>query len=142
VFDTLSAQIGAVLMVAVGVFAFVKGDEPERVGAGAYLLAWFASLLIQRDGDAQSVQWGMFAIDTVMLGVLGALVWKARRTWSVWACALQLLVIMSYIIVALDLRTPIGSFYWVVNLAGYGILIAIAVGTFFAWQERRAAGLE
>ena len=129
-------------MVAVGVFAFVKGDEPERVGAGAYLLAWFASLLIQRDGDAQSVQWGMFAIDAVMLGVLGALVWKARRTWSVWACALQLLVIMSYIIVALDLRTPIGSFYWVVNLAGYGILIAIAVGTFFAWQERRAAGLE
>jgi hypothetical protein len=142
VFDTLSAQIGAVLMVAVGVFAFVKGDEPERVGAGAYLLAWFASLLIQRDGDAQSVQWGMFAIDAVVLGVLGALVWKTRRTWSVWACALQLLVIMSYIIVALDLRTPIASFYAVVNLAGYGILIAIAAGTFFAWQERRAAGLE
>jgi hypothetical protein len=142
VFDTLWSQICAVLVVVVGVFAFLKGDEPERGGAGAFLLGWFASLLVQRDGDAHSVQWGMFAIDALMLGVLGALIWKARRTWSVWACALQLLVVMSYVIVAFDLKTPIGSFYWVVNIAGYGILVAIAVGTFIAWQERRAAGLE
>jgi hypothetical protein len=30
----------------------------------------------------------------------------------------------------------------VINLASTGILSAIAVGTFWAWQERRAAGLE
>jgi hypothetical protein len=34
------------------------------------------------------------------------------------------------------------AFYTVLNLAGYGILAAIAVGTFWAWQDRRAAGLE
>jgi hypothetical protein len=28
------------------------------------------------------------------------------------------------------------------NMANYGLLVAMAVGTFWAWQERRAAGLE
>jgi len=30
----------------------------------------------------------------------------------------------------------------VMNMAGYGVLIAIGVGTFWAWQDRRAANLE
>ena len=34
------------------------------------------------------------------------------------------------------------AFIAVVNLASLGILLSIAVGTFWAWQERRAAGLE
>lgn len=141
-FDTLYAQIGAIVMIAVGVFAFVKGDEPERVGAGAYLFAWFASLLVQGDGRLYDVQWGMFAIDIVMLLVFGGLVWKSRRSWPVWACALQLLAVMSHIMIMVDLRTPVASFYTVLNVASYGIVLSIAIGTFWAWQERRAAGLE
>jgi hypothetical protein len=42
----------------------------------------------------------------------------------------------------LDIRPSISSYYTVINLAGYGVLVALAVGTFWAWQERRAAGLE
>lgn len=141
-FDTLPAQIGAVFVVLIGVFAFVKGDEPERVGAGTVLLGWFASLLVQRDGQLYGVQWGMFAIDTICLIVFGALVWKSRRSWPVWACGLQALSVMTHIMLMLDIRPPMQSFFTVINLAGYGILIAIAVGTFYAWQERKAAGLE
>lgn len=141
-FDTLPAQIGAALMILVGMFAFLKGDEPERIGAGAYLLAWFASLLVQKDGQLFDIQWGMFAIDIVVLLVFGAMVWRSRRSWPVWACALQLLAVMSHIMIMVDLRTPVASFYTVLNLASFGILIAIAVGTFWAWMERRAAGLE
>jgi len=141
-FDTLPAQIGAAFMVLVGVFAFMKGDEPERIGAGAYLLAWFASLLVQKDGQLYGVQWGMFAIDTVVLLVFGALVWKSRRSWPVWACGLQALSVMTHIMLMFDIRPPMSSFFTVINLASYGILVAIAIGTFYAWQERRAAGLE
>ena len=141
-FDTLPAQIGAVLMIAVGVFAFLKGDQPEKVGAGAYVLAWFASLLIQEDGQLYRIQWGMFAIDLAVLVVFGALVWKSKRSWPVWAAALQLLAVMSHVLVMIDLRTPMASFYTVLNISSYGILLSIAVGSFWAWQERRAAGLE
>lgn len=141
-FDTLPAQIGAVFVVLVGVFAFVKGDEPERIGAGTMLLGWFASLLVQRDGQLYGIQWGMFAIDAVCLVIFAALVWKSRRAWPVWACGLQALSVMTHIMLMLDIRPPMQSFFTVINLAGYGILLAIAIGTFYAWQERRAAGLE
>lgn len=141
-FDTLPAQIGAAIAVAVCLFAFLKGDEPERIGAGTYMLLYFASLLVQSDTDLWGVQWGMFLIDLVMLGVFAGLAWRTHRAWPVWASALQLLVVMSHLVIVMDLRTPITSFYTVVNIAGLGIIVAIGVGTFWAWQERRAAGLE
>lgn len=141
-FDTLSTQIGAVLTVLVVAFAFLKGDEPERIAAGAYVLGWFASLLILGDGTSPGTQWGLMAIDTIMLGVLVALAWKARRTWPVWAGALQSLIVMSHILTLVDIRPPASAFYAVMNMASTGILVVIAIGTFWAWQERRAAGFE
>ena len=141
-FDTLPTQIGAGLTVLVVAFAFLKGDEPERIAGGAYVLAWFASLLVQGDGSTPGTQWGLMGIDTIMLGVWVALAWKSRRPWPVWASALQSLVVMSHILTLVDVRPPMAAFVAVVNLASTGILLVIAIGTFWAWQERRAAGLE
>lgn len=141
-FDTLASQLGAIFVVLVCTFAFLKGDETERLAAGAYILSWFASMLLQTDGEMYEVQWGVFAVDTVMLFVFGALIWKSRKTWLVWATACNLLIVMSHIVLMVDIRPPMAAFLTVVNLAGYGVLISLAIGTFWAWQERRAAGLE
>lgn len=141
-FDTWPALVGAAFMVITGMFALLKGGQPERIGAGAYLFAWFASLMAQTSGSYFGVQWGVFAIDVVLLVVFIAMVWKAPRSWPVWACALQLLAVTSHVMIMLDLRTPISAFYTVVNMTGYGIMLAIAIGTFWAWQERRAIGAE
>lgn len=141
-FDTLPTQIGAVLTVAVVGFAFLKGEEPERIAGGAYVLSWFATLLVQNDGSAQGTQWGMMAIDAIMLGVYVGLTWKSQRAWPVWAAGLQSLIVTSHLLTLIDIRPPLMAFYAVINLASYGILLVIAIGTFWAWQERRAAGLE
>jgi hypothetical protein len=141
-FQTLYSQIGAVVMIAMCIFAFLKGGEPERVGAGAYLLGWFATILVQGSVDSGAVPYGMFLIDLVILIVFAALAWKSRRTWPVWASGLQLLTVMSHILIMIDTRLPITSLYTVMNLNSYLIILCIAVGTFWAWQERRAAGLE
>ena len=141
--DTLYSQIGLLPMVLVGIFAFTKGDEPERLAMGAYLLGWMVGLLLQDDqGLYSNWQPGMFALDVVMLLVLGGLAWKFHRNWPIWAASLQLIIVMSHLVILFDMRTGIMSFYTIVNLAGYGILIAIALGTFWAWQERRAAGTD
>lgn len=141
-FDTLASQLGAVLVVLVCAFAFLKGDDTERFGAGAYVLGWFASMLLQTDGELYEVQWGVFAVDLAMLFVLGGLVWKSRKSWPVWAAACDLLIVMSHVVLMVDVRPPMVAFITVVNMAGYGVLISLAIGTFWAWQERRAAGLE
>jgi hypothetical protein len=141
-FETIAAYVGAAFMVAVGAFALLKGGRPERIGAGAFMLGWFASLLLQSEAGSFGVQWGMFLLDVVMLIIFSAMVWKAPRSWPVWACALQLLTVTSHIMVMMKLSPPISAFYTVVNMAGYGIMLAIAVGTFWAWQERRAIGAD
>lgn len=141
--DTLYSQIGLLPMVLVAIFAFTKGDEPERLAMGAYLLGWIAGMLIQAEGDTHTTwQPGLFALDIVMLLVFGGLAWKFRRSWPIWAASLQLIIVMSHLVILFDMRAGVMSFYTILNLASYGILVAIAVGVFFAWQERRAAGLE
>lgn len=138
-FDTLYAQIGAVLMVAASGFAFVKGEEPERFGAGAYLMAWFATLLLQAEVTNYHTRSWMFLIDVGVLIVFCGLSWKSKNTWPVWAACLQLLPVLSHFLTWLDMRPPAWSFYAIQNLASLGILVAITAGTFWVWQERRAA---
>jgi len=140
--ETIIGQIGAAVMIAVCAFALLKGDEPERIGGSMFALAWFASLLIQGDGELYDIQWGIFYIDLVLLAVFAGLSWKSRRAWPVWACAFQLLAVMGHIMNMTDMRPPVASFLAVVNLSAYGVMACLAVGTFWAWQDRRAAGLE
>lgn len=140
--DTLQTQIGAAITVIAIAFAFLKGDEPERIGAGAYVLAWYASLLIQGDGAGGGASWGLATTDFVLLCVYAALAWKSRRAWPVWASGLQSLIVMSHLLTFIDLRPPLMAFYAVINVSSYGILLVIAIGTFQAWRERQAAGLE
>ena len=141
-FDTLYSQIGAAVGVVVVAFAFLKGDEPERVGGGVYALGSLAALLVQNDGQLFGPQWGLMAVETVVLGAYAALAWKSRRSWPIWASALQSVVVMSHALTTTDIRPPIAAFYAVVNLASYGILLVLALGVLQAWRERRALGLE
>jgi hypothetical protein len=141
-FDTLYAQVGTAISLVVVAFAFLKGDEPERVGAGAYALGLLASLLLHDDSRLSGPQWGLMAVDSVMLGVYAALAWKSRRSWPVWAGALEALIVMSHLLTVIDLRPPLAAFYAVINLASYGILLAIAAGTAQAWRDRRAPAAE
>ncbi|NUN67813.1 hypothetical protein HCU40_24690 [Pseudanabaena biceps] len=141
-FDTLYAQIGAVLMVAVSAFAFMKGEDPERIGAGTYLFAWFATLLLQDELSLYQSGIFLFLIDTAVLTAFIALSWKSKNSWPVWAACLQLLPVLSHILARFDMRPPAWSFYAIQNLASLGILVAITAGTFWVWQERRAANFE
>jgi hypothetical protein len=58
-----------------------------------------------------------------------------------WASGFQALIVTGHILVAANLRPPSDAFATVNNMANYGVLIAMAVGTFWAWQERKAASM-
>lgn len=140
-FDTLLSQFGLGVAVLVGGLAFLKGDEPERIGAGAYLLAMLSSQLVHDGSRLFGFNPALMAVDGVFLAICAGLAWKSRRAWPAWACAFMALVLMSHILMLADRRPPAAAFYAVYNLASYGVLAAIAAGTWRAWRDRRAAGL-
>lgn len=140
--ETIAALVGAGFIVLISLFALTKGGRPERIGAATILGGWFLSILAQTYVGYTSMQWPVLIIDVIALVIFVALVWKSPRSWPVWASAFQLLAIASHVMVLMKLRPEISAFYTVINMAGYGIIIALGVGTFFAWQERRAIGMD
>lgn len=135
------AIIGAIFMVGMALFAFLKGGRPERLGAGAYLFAWFATIVMQESSGFRGVPLGMFLIDATLLCVFIAIAWRYRQSWPVWVCGLQLIVVMAHIMAFTGQAVSVSSLYTIMNLTGYLIIASIIAGTFYAWQERRAAAL-
>lgn len=141
-FDSIHIQIGIALAVLVVGFMFIKGDEPERIAGGAYTLITLAGLFLPEDITRGGGILGRMSLDILQLVVFLGLAWHSRRTWLTWASAFQSLIVTGYVLVLIDLRPTAVAFAAMNNIANYGVLVAMAVGTFWAWQERRAAGLE
>lgn len=140
--DTIYSQIGAGIAILIVLFGFLKGDEPERIASAAFALVILVGLAAPISSGGDGVRWGLMSLDFLMLAVLCGLAWHSRRPWLMWASAFQSLIVTSHILILADIRPPGNAFAAVNNLSNYGLLIALAVGTFWAWQERRAAGLK
>lgn len=141
-FETIYSQVGAAVTVLVVAFAFFKGDEPERIASAAFLLITVAAMLVPAGHGGDGPRWTRMGLDIVGLAVFIGLAWHSRRTWLFWASAFQSLIVTGHVLVLADLRPPSNAFAAVNNMSNYGLLVALAVGTFWAWQERRAAGRE
>jgi hypothetical protein len=143
VFDTVYSQVGAALTLLVVLFAFIKGDEPERLGSAAFVIVVLVALAAPQFGSFEGTRWGLLGLDAVLLAVFIGLALHSRRSWLVWASAFQALIVTSHVVLLADMKSASeDAFSAVNNLSNYGLLVSIAVGTFWAWQERRAAGLE
>lgn len=139
VFSSWIGWVGAGAVGLACIFAFSKGGTIEKIGATALLLSWIATNLIgQAFGDEEHGNWFLLIVDIALLAAFAAIVWKAPRNWPVWACALQVLIVASQVLILTGFDTPIISYYRIVNMASLGIIVSIAVGTFFAWQESSA----
>ena len=139
--DTLYSQIGAVVWLGVCAFALMRGDQPERIAGGALVIAWLATLAIHRDtvpiGYASTALLVM-AIDVCVLAVLIGLSWYSDRTWPIWASAFQAVTVLVHVVTLIDLRIRAIAYLSAQTVGTYGVLICLAIGTFWAWQIREA----
>ena len=133
------AVVGAVFMVGMALFAFLKGGPAERFGAGAYLFAWFASIILQENSGFRGMPVGLFLIDVAALFVFVGLSWRYRQSWPVWVSGIQLITVMCHIMILTKQPVLLASLITVLYLNSYLIIGFLTVGTFFSWQDRHAA---
>lgn len=141
-FVTIYAQLVLAAAIIVVTFALIKGDEPERIVAAAYAFVFLAVKMISDGFHFNVPRLGPMAMEIVFLAVIIGVAWHSRRAWPVWAASFQALIVTCHALIAANLRPPHDAVATVINMSNYGLLIALAVGTFWAWQERRAASLK
>lgn len=138
-FQTIYSQLVLAAAVIVVTFVFWKGDEPERMGGGAYAMVFLATTMITENSAHNNIpRWGVMGVETILLVVFLGIAWQSRRAWPIWAASFQALIVTCHVLVAANLRPTSNAVAAVINMSNYGLLVVLAIGTFWAWQERRA----
>lgn len=130
-----------IVIVAVAVFAWLKGGMPERIGAILNLAVAILFFVLQRVFDPAALATSLLVIDG-LLGV-GFLVLAIRYT-SLWLGAAMLLQAAQFSLHAFYYVTakPFDLLFMVVNnLVSWGILISILTGVGAHWLNTRRAAL-
>jgi len=138
VYQTLAPWISLSVAVLVCGFALWKGDRWARVAAAVYLAGWIATPFAQIR-DPLSPEWGVMIIDAVVMILLVWVSLKARRLWSVFAAACQMMAVASHVVSIIDLRIYIATVVVGLTVLSYGVLVALLVATLSAVRARRVA---
>jgi hypothetical protein len=117
-------------------YALWLGGLPERLVAGADLLAWLATLLVQDRRDWFHPQWGILAVDVVLLGFLVWLALTRDRGWLLFATAFQLLVVVTHLAIFADPGVRSLVYLRSLTIWSYLGLAALAIGARLAARRR------
>ncbi len=127
-FHTLLSRWTTLLMVAVCVWALVRGRWPERVTAIAYLINWFGSALGEDRRPLHHSQPVIMGLDLAMLAVLLLLAVSCRRTWVLWMAACSLLAALTDVLGAVDPDFGQWTFLTAYYIWSLGALLAFTLG--------------
>lgn len=122
----------ASLLITAGV-AFWRGGWPERVAAGAMILAWFASSLLYKSQLWFGPQTGVFVVDVCLLLVLLVIALRSDRWWPMWACGFHALSLILTLALLLDSKISNRAGY----LAGGGVFSSLAMTALLLGSIRR-----
>lgn len=137
-FTTLYTQLGAVAVVSVCLAAVVLGSKEERAAGTAALLAWVATLTVQAQTSLAQPFSIVIAIDLMLLAVLGYLSLRSELAWPIWAASCQAVGVAAHLCFAFDVRIGSATYFSAFVISSWGVLVALALGTFRVWRERRA----
>ena len=123
-------RIWAVAMFAVSVYALWRGGRVERLVAGANILAWALTIVVQNRRDWLHPQWGVLAVDIAFLDLLLALVVRTTRNWVMPAAAFQLLAVVTHMAIMADKGVRAWAYLTALILWSYMVLFSLAAGTY------------
>jgi hypothetical protein len=88
----------AVLLALATLYALVQGGAPERAVALGYLAAYVGSAYFAANRTDQyfSLEWGLFAVDSLLAICLVLFALHANRYWTLWAASIQIVSLAAH----------------------------------------------
>ncbi|ESQ77674.1 hypothetical protein [Asticcacaulis sp. AC402] len=147
-------QLSALVLVIVCVYALIVGTWRERFGAIIYLAAYGLTIgfgLISLDSNplylskyllSNYTALYLLVTDMLVLQGLCVIAWKSPHPWPKWAMLGQLISVALHGAMLLNLGLGERAYLTLATTVGWGVVLALLIGTIAARQARQKARRE
>jgi len=127
------------LLLAVCLYAWLKGGGDERVVAATCLAGTAATMLVISPlrNRYSGVEQGLMLVDLAVLAGFITVALRSKRFWPLWVAGLQLTTSLGHILKSVDQDLLPRAYGAALQFWSYPILVVLAVGTF---RSHRRAG--
>ncbi|MBS0295424.1 MAG: hypothetical protein JSR45_03870 [Proteobacteria bacterium] len=136
--QSIYGQILFAFIVGACLLAFWKGETPERRTGALLLVSTILAFAVQHQADASIKPYLVFAVELFSFVGLGLIAWTSSKTWPIWAASFQTISLSVVIARMAGLHIMASAYVTAVNLAAYGLIGSLIVGTVIVWREREA----
>ena len=132
------------LLLAVTIYALVRGDRDARITALACVGATAATAIVLSPlvGRYASVETGVATIDVAVLIVFLAVALQSTRFWPLWISGLQLTTTLAHVIKVVEPDLLNVAYATAMRFWSYPILLILAVGTYRTRFKNQHAALQ
>lgn len=137
--EVIHPEVRTFFLILLGgcLYALWRGRFPERVTAIALMLAWIATQAVNSRSSVDP-EYGMLAVDLILMVVLVGLALLSGRRWLMAACACHLLTLGDHVAMIMDMRILTYAYRTVMVIWGYAVILTMVLGVWFeAEPERR-----
>lgn len=136
----LTSWIGLGVMLAVCGAALRWGFARERATAALVAAGWIG-LLAAEVLLNEAAPWAVIgAMDVLVFALLLAITWRRTPDWAILALGFQSIALAVHAVRAFPPRMPTWTYMTALAVASYGVLLALAWGTWAA-RRRRIGGI-
>ena len=128
-----------ILLAAVSLYAFARGNSDARWAAAVCILATIATKLVHSPltNRFSDVEVGVMIVDLAALAGFTLIALRSNRFWPMWVAGLQLTTTFAHLFKAIEFELipqiyAVAARFWV-----YPIFLVIVIGTWRNHQRRR-----
>ncbi len=113
-------------------YALIRGNRDLRIAGTALLIAGISSAFSgpAPGSDGTGIDWPLFTIDGILLGVLLWIALHSRRYWPIWLTGLHMIQVAGHILPLID-HSVTGWLYWLATAVwAYPIHCVLIIATY------------